>query len=363
VKALYRSVAFPFVFAAQIARASAGATDAGASAAVAAVSDTCTELVSEGAVRPTLKESLSTAAIAGYELRLSVQVTHGPGEAVMPDGLVLQEDARFVKALKATGLALASREGLTSSLVAPPVVEGDQKMTRVEFVLLPLPERSGRQNVTVPALPIVVRRASGSQMIVCTAPHAVVVEDPTSNIAEAAARPNPPPRPQREPWLLAKIVAWTLFAAVFSFATGWVVRAWWRKRPKPLPPPAPPRPAWEIALEKLRLIEGEALLRDGKFVIHHDRVTDVVREFLGTRFGFDGLECTTAELLARLQHRGEAAPHLAKVRSFLEDADLIKFAKMTPTKELCERVLADAHHFVRALSPQGDAHATSQVPS
>ncbi len=355
MKGLYRSVAFSWVIASRAfatgATGATGATDAGTADAGTA-SETCTEHVPVDSVRPTLTESVSATAVAGYELRLSVQVAHGPGETVMPDGFRLQEDARFVKALKAEGFALASRDGLSSSLVAPALAQGDRKMTRVEFVLVPLPEKSGRQSFKVPALPIIVGRASGAQMIVCTASHAVVVEDPTSNLPEALPRHNPPPRPQREPWLLARIVAWALVGGLISFVAGWIVRAWWKRRPKPAPPPPPPRPGWEIALEKLRLIEREQLLETGKYVNHHDRVTDVVREFLGSRFGFDGLECTSAELLARLKHRVEAEPHVANIRNFLEDADLIKFAKMTPTKEACERVQADAYHFVRSLSPE-----------
>jgi hypothetical protein len=351
VKSLYIFVFFA------LAESIAWAADAGADSASA----TCTEFVAADAIRPTLNEVISSAGLAGYELRLTVDVTHGPGETVMSDGFRLQEDARFVKALKAAGLVLASRDGLSASRVVPAIVAGDRKMTRVEFVLLPLPEKSGRQHVSVPELPIVVSRASGAQMTVCTASHAVVIEDPTSIMNEVLPRPNPPPRPQREPWLLAKIVAWTLAAGAVFFAAGWIVRAWWRKRPKAPPPPPPPRPAWEIALSKLRSIESEGLLQKGQFVNHHDRVTDVVREFLGTRFGFDGLECTSVELLAHLQHRVESAPHLASIRTFLQDADLIKFAKMTPTQDVCERVVAEAYRYVHALSPQVGASATSEV--
>ena len=279
----------------------------------------------------------------------------------MPDGFRLQEDARFVKALKGEGFALASRDGLSSSLLAIPTEQGDHKMTRVEFVLVPLPEKSGRQNLKLPALPIVVRRASGEQTIVCTQTHSMVVEDPISTIPDARPKANPPPRQQREPWLLAKIVAWTLVAGAASFALGFLARALWRRRPKPASPPPPRRPAWEVALEKLHIIEAEHLLEAGKFVSHHDRVTDVVREFLGNRFGFDGLECTSVELLALLKRRVEAVPHLPALRNFLDEADLIKFAKMTPTKDVCARVIADAYQFVKALSPEQPPNPQGEV--
>ncbi len=355
------------------AKVDAGIGDAGTQKDAAAAKDaalvldaretsaTCTELVPADSVRPTLSETFSMGGVAGYEWRLSVDVSHGLGETVMPDGLRLQDDARFVKALKDEGFALASRDGLSPSVVAAPMAQGDHKMTRVEFALVPLPEKAGRQSLRLPALPIVVGRASGAQTIVCTQTHSMVVEDPIANLPDALPRTNPPPRQQREPWLFARIVAWTLVAAAGSFVAGFLARAWWRRRPKPAPPAPPPRPAWEIAREKLRLIEAERLLEAGKFVNHHDRVTDVIREFLGSRFGFDGLECTSAEMLAVLKRRVEAVPHLSALRTFLDEADLIKFAKMTPTKEVCERVLLDAHRFVKTFSPEPAPSAPVEV--
>ena len=43
------------------------------------------------------------------------------------------------------------------------------------------------------------------------------------------------------------------------------------------------------------------LLETQRFADFFDRVNDAVREYLGARFGFDGLESTTDETLAALR--------------------------------------------------------------
>jgi uncharacterized RDD family membrane protein YckC len=93
-------------------------------------------------------------------------------------------------------------------------------------------------------------------------------------------------------------------------------------------PVLPPLPANQLALLKL-----DALARDA--VIGPDRryaaVIDVLREYLGGRFGFDGLETTTLEMMRSLDGAELKEITDAEIRSQLEDADLVKFARITPS--------------------------------
>ncbi len=93
------------------------------------------------------------------------------------------------------------------------------------------------------------------------------------------------------------------------------------------------------------------LLETARFSEFFDRVNDAVRQYLGARFGFDGLESTTDETLValrRVPHFGLPLPELA---AFLQECDLVKFADVTPTLPECERALAQAERVVRTTMP------------
>jgi hypothetical protein len=88
-----------------------------------------------------------------------------------------------------------------------------------------------------------------------------------------------------------------------------------------------------------------------RFADFFDRVNDAVREYLGARFGFDGLESTTDETLAALRRLPQFGVPLPEVAGFLQQCDLVKFATWTPTLEECERALLEAERMVRATMP------------
>jgi hypothetical protein len=92
-------------------------------------------------------------------------------------------------------------------------------------------------------------------------------------------------------------------------------------------------------------------LQTERFGEFFDRVNDAVREYLGARFGFDGLESTTDETIAALRRVPRFVLPIAELASFLQQCDLVKFADMTPSLEECQRALTDAEHVVRATMP------------
>jgi hypothetical protein len=103
-----------------------------------------------------------------------------------------------------------------------------------------------------------------------------------------------------------------------------------------------------VALERLDEVRHAGLLETKRFAEFFDRVNDAVRECLGARFGFDGLESTTYEMLTALRKIPHFRMPLPEVAAFLQDCDLVKFADVTPTLEECERALGEAEKVVRA---------------
>lgn len=313
----------------------------------------CVETAPSGTERPQMSETFPAHGTSGYEATLRVVVTHGRGETVLPRGVELQSESDTAKALKAAGFALPDQEGGAGARLQSVDLGGKagSRQTTLEVPFVALPSDPGRHRLTLPPLPIAIARASGDVVTLCTKPHALVVDDPTASTPDAKPRPNPPPRPQREEWVaLERALAWAVLGAVVGSLVLWgAVR--WSKRPKRAPPPPPPRVPWEVALERLDEVRHAGLLERQRFSDFFDRVNDAVREYLGARFGFDGLESTTDETLSALRRVPHFALPIPQLASFLQQCDLVKFADLTPTLDECRHALVEAEHVVRTTMP------------
>jgi hypothetical protein len=322
----------------------------------------CVETGPAGGERPTLVDTFPERGTSGYASTLHVVVSHGKGESVLPRGLELQSESDAARALRAAGFALPDQDGGAAARLSR--VDGDpksgQRQTVLDLPLLALPSEPGRRTLSLPALPISIARASGDVVTLCTKPHRLVVEDPTASTPSAQPKANPPPRAQREEWVaLERALSWGTLGVAIGSVLAWLAY-WWLRRPKPVPPPPPPRPPWEVALERLHEARHAGLLERQRFAEFFDRVNDAVRQYLGSRFGFDGLESTTDETLVALRRVPHFAVPMPEIVGFLQQCDLVKFADLTPTLPECERALADAERVVRATAPNLDG--TSPAP-
>jgi len=311
------------------------------------------ETAPTGAERPQMVDSFPERGLSGYAATLHVVVSHGRGETVLPRGLELQSESEAGKALRSAGFAFPDQDGgagarLTSIDLDP---KTGKRQTTIDLPLVALPSDPGRHALVLPPLPISIARASNDVVTLCTKPHAIVVEDPTSSTPNAQPRLNPAPRPQREEWVaLERAMSWSALGLLLGGVAAWLILKWLR-RPRPVPPPPPPRPPWEVALERLDEARHAGLLQTQRFAEFFDRVNDAVREYLGARFGFDGLESTTDETLRALRRAPAFGLPLPEVAAFLQECDLVKFADVTPTLEECERSLSEAERVVRATMP------------
>lgn len=321
----------------------------------------CVEKLPAGKARPTFTEGFPARGVSGHALPLSVTVVHGPAETVLPTGFRFQVDSPEAKALKAAGFIVPNPDGGAG----PKVVRTDGASTKSAVTLhfVALPNKPGRHELTLPAMPIAIARASGELITLCTQPHRITIEDPTSSTPNPKPKPNPPPRRQREEWtLLKQAVSIGAIALVVGAVLAWLIGRW-LKRPRPVPPPPPPRPPWEVALEALHDLRHAGLTREGRFAEHFDRVSDILRRYLGDRYGFDGLESTTREMLGELRATTPRIVVLDEIERSLRQADLVKFARLTPSEVECSTALADAQQIVeRTVPPPTPGGATPADP-
>ncbi|HEY4159730.1 MAG TPA: hypothetical protein VGM29_16580 [Polyangiaceae bacterium] len=332
------------------ATSAAAPVTSSSAASAPAVSDSCIERIPEGKARPKMHEQLPTRGVSGHALTLEVVLNHGKGESVLPMGVKVITDSPELKALERAEFILPDPAGLAGPKITR-VEHGDVAETTVQISVVPLPPKPGRQLLTLPPLPIALSRASGEVLTLCTQPHEVTVEDPIANTPNAKPKRNPTGRRQREIWTLAKqVVSIGSLALVIGALAAWLIGLW-LKRPKKLPPPPPPRPPWEVAREALYDVRHAGLTREGRFSEHFDRVSDVIRRYLGDRYGFDGLESTTREAISYLREVSPYIAELGPIETFLRDADLVKFAQLTPSESECLDLLERADEIVTRTIP------------
>jgi hypothetical protein len=323
---------------------------------------TCKETFPAGSQRPKVTESFPDRGKSGYALVLDLVLEHGRGETVLPSGLGAHTSGDEAQALERAGFFLPNVKGTARPLLETKV-EGERARSHLTIPVVALPKKPGRHELELPPLPVAIARASGEVRTLCTAPHKVIVEDPTANAPDAKPKGNPRPLRQLEEWTAAKNAA---IGALIALLTG-AVLAWlfslWKKRPKPVVPPPPPRPPWDIALEELFDVRHARLVEQGRFAEHFDRVSDAVRRYLGARYGFDGLETTTREAMSALRRVTPRIGVLTDVEVFLENADLVKFAKLAPAEAECDAALGRAEELVRRTMPGSEEPPRAPPPT
>ena len=306
----------------------------------------CTDTWPQDRKRPQLVEKFPTKAISGHLALLQLEITHLPGEKVFPAGLSLAPDSDEVALLKAASFQILDPASATKPALETHLSE-KQATTTVNLPLLPLPPEAGRSTLTLPPLPVSIARASGQVHTLCTQAHVLVVEDVLASEANPQQKPDPEPRPQREVWTsLRDILGGLLLAIPLAALLAWLFLRL-RKKFKKVPLPPPPRPPWERALEQLAALESRGLVASEKFDTFLDGVSDILREYLGERYGFDGLESTTRELLRQLKRRAPQFTEKSVVKKILQRADLVKFAQRLPSEDECRDAFAQTKKLVR----------------
>jgi hypothetical protein len=115
---------------------------------------------------------------------------------------------------------------------------------------------------------------------------------------------------------------------------------------------------YAAAVARLDGIERERWPRRGEVARHYEAIVDVVRGYLEDAEGVPARERTTEELL------WELPPHLSegglrdRFRDLLDEADLVKFARFTPTPEGAEIFLEQCRIMLRDWER---AHTTSPL--
>ena len=318
---------------------------------------------------PTAIEEEDEADTLAPAHRPTLTVTVDPRDGVMTGDVVTL--TIVADALSADDLSVPQEQELApfEILDARARVEEGGERARHVFTIELLALEPGEHELP----PVRIRILTGDGVIgeVATEPLLIRVGSVLGNEPNAEPRPPTAPVAVMEDDDTLYWIGGALGVVLVTILLTLIFARWWRRREKAAAPPPPPRPAHEIALEKLDALRRrrDPMLEAGEGVEFVDGVSDAVREYLGHRYGFDGLESTTDEVLSKLRQHRLVGITMPEVTGLLGDCDLVKFAKAEFTLEQSELLLSGAYHIVRSTTgvlappPSAPAPAAPVAPA
>jgi hypothetical protein len=225
---------------------------------------------------------------------------------------------------------------------------------RLEYVLSLAAYGLGAEQI--PPLPVTAVIA-GSALAVPTAPISVT-------IASLVEYGEPTPRPPAAPVSVMRRSRWPLWVAAAGGLLGVLVltgvalrRSTARRRAEGRGALATaPRPApHDEALARLLRLEASGALDADDLKPAYFEMSEILRDYVGRRFGFPGIDFTTAEVSAELARREAATAFAPRVSAWLETADFVKFAAYPASADEARQALYQARQFVNESMPREQA--------
>ncbi len=279
-----------------------------------------------------------------------------PSVSFSTTGIPLQIEAtclkEHVKLLEPFELKLTLRHGLGDDLDFAPAVpkgfSGEVRESRREEEL----EKTREYVLTLRALklgelsiPPYTVKAGGDEAStdeILMQVDSILGEDADLATIEEPAPPFPP-RVNYLPWVLG--AGGLLLIVLFSV---WL----WRRPPKVFVPREVPLPAHVKALRALARLRGQPRVSEAEVEAFYLKVSQVLRVYLEERFGLHAPERTTEEFLGEIE-QGDLlnADQRLSISRFLQQCDLVKFARLIPQSDVHEQTFRIAEAFVEQTRP------------
>ena len=138
-------------------------------------------------------------------------------------------------------------------------------------------------------------------------------------------------------WLYTLLIA--LLLALIAFVLYWFV---WREKPLTHEEKVALLPPYERAKLALQELDNSDYLENDQLKAYYSDLTQIIRKYLDEKVYDRALESTTDELISRLSLLKDgnqidiSKEDIKNIETILKRADLVKFAKSTPDKELAK---------------------------
>ena len=106
-----------------------------------------------------------------------------------------------------------------------------------------------------------------------------------------------------------------------------------KKKTKLSSAPQDTKTAEEIAFRELEKISQMDLIKQGKIKLYYIFISEVIRKYLEKRFKISVLDRTTYELYQQIRMLNINNRQCRQIKDFLEECDLVKFAKFEPDEK------------------------------
>lgn len=170
----------------------------------------------------------------------------------------------------------------------------------------------------------------------------VLDEEAPEISGQAQAASLPVRRGDGEPVSIYEDIYWPLIVIALLLALAavvFVVRRWKRRQREEKPVKAPSIPPHQAALQLLKMLRQKAYLERGQFREYYFESNEIIRGYLAQRYAINALDLTTDELMQRLSSIAAQGLDRQQLRTVLEHADLVKFAKFQPSREQAAAML------------------------
>ncbi len=180
------------------------------------------------------------------------------------------------------------------------------------------------EGIEVPALQAIVVEAGGRETTVTSAPLSITIASVLAEGDSEQADIKSPAFMQ-----VARIWPWLLLALLLLAAGAWWL--WRRRRAEPeegaSAPATPPQPAHVVAYAELERLLSSGLLERGAVKEFYIELAEILKRYLGARFGIDTFERTTSEILEALRARRISIKVKTAAAEYFVACDMVKFAK------------------------------------
>ena len=114
------------------------------------------------------------------------------------------------------------------------------------------------------------------------------------------------------------------------------------------------------AIQDLESLHNRKLWQNGKIKTYYTDLTDIIRTYLEGRYGINAMEMTSDQIIRSAGRKDIPKQQSEDLKKVLRTADLVKFAKYTPSDEEHEKYYYAMYYFVEETKyvPQEDSPET-----
>lgn len=155
------------------------------------------------------------------------------------------------------------------------------------------------------------------------------------------------------------VPAWVIYLLIALLVIAAGIYAYWRWGRKEKGSEAATEeqtiPPYERAIQALHELKDSKLWQQGQEKAYYTTLTEILRVYIDQRFHINAMEMTSTQIIETLRRNEETKAVNRQLRSILEMADFVKFAKMRPLPDDNEQVMRYAETFVEETKPEEKA--------